>query len=103
MVYKIFLYITLLLLIILDGILTYIGLNIYGIEAEGNPLVKYLISLAETPQKGLIILKAVVVGLLCITYRLIYHIRVRLLILLNILYFLVVLSWVYVLTGAISY
>lgn len=36
-------YSLLLFLQLLDGLFTYIGIGRYGIEAEGNPIIKYLI------------------------------------------------------------
>lgn len=53
---------------ILDGILTNIGLSIYGINAEGNPLLWYLMNLIGSYTIALILVKGFIILLTLYTW-----------------------------------
>jgi len=52
---------------VLDGFLTYFGVKRFGIEGEGNPLLRYLMSLYE-PLTVLLVVKILAIILLVILY-----------------------------------
>lgn len=85
---------------LLDIVLTYFGLHIYGVEAEGNPLVKYIIYNTNI-LVGLLLIKIPAILLIfyilkylekLYTNRLFYFV-----ILLNLIYFISTLMWLYLL------
>lgn len=78
---------------ILDGVFTYVGINIFSIEIEGNFLIKLIISLMGVGW-GLIVPKLVASGLGAFLY---YHNLHNLITILTVVYMVfAILRWVHI-------
>jgi len=58
---------------IVDGVLTCIGISLFGIEAEGNPLIQLLLQVLQVfqifnPDLALLLVKGIVILILLLLY-----------------------------------
>lgn len=82
-----------------DGFTTWLGVTRFGVAAEGNPLIVFLLNSIGT-QWGLILPKTLGIFLIFIMYRLGKaqpKLLVPILVFLNLLYFYAALTWLLVL------